>query len=85
MNTFLGLKIKTHPLLPSELPTITFDPQHKCTWATPEYRASMDAWLLRRFGVKNVAFMFNPRAVGIDMDGGLFINPKHVAVLRDFS
>lgn len=85
MNSLFGaIRVVEHPLVPSELPTITFDPQRKCTWATPEYRASVDAWLLRRFGTQNVAFMFDPRAVGLLGGPTVAFNPKHAALIRGF-
>lgn len=82
MSTLFGMKVIQSRLLPSELPTITFDPQQKCTWATPEYRASMNAWLLKRFGTQQVAFVFDPRA--LEMAGGKMfaMNPRHMAMLR---
>lgn len=85
MNSLFGFKVIESPSIPSELPVITFDPQRKCTWATTEYRGSVDAWLLKRFGTQQVAFMFDPRAIGL-MGGKMFaMNPKHVAMLRSAS
>ena len=87
MNSLFGFKVVEHPLLPSELPVISFDPLRKCTWATPEYRASVDAWLLKRFGTQNVAFMFDPRALGLGnfAGGPMFaMNPKHAVMLKGF-
>lgn len=85
MSTLFGMKVIQSPLLPSELPTLTFDPQQKCTWATPEYRASMDAWLLKRFGMQQVSFMFDPRALGLGGGPMFAMNPKHIAMLRSAS
>lgn len=82
VNTLFGLKVVESPLVPSELPTITFDPQRKCAWATSEYRASVDAWLLKRFGTQQVAFMFDPRALGLGGGPMFAMNPKHVSMLK---
>lgn len=76
-----GLPIHVSPLVPSELPVLTFDPLRKCTWATPEFRGQMDKWLLDRFGKKAVAFAFNPRALGLRDGQMLFVSPKHAAML----
>jgi hypothetical protein len=83
-NLFGALKFIEHPLIPSELPVITFDPQHKCTWATPAYRAEVNAWLLSRFGTQRVAFMFDPRAAGLVGGPVMAFNPKHAVMLKDF-
>jgi hypothetical protein len=85
MNTLFGLRVIESPLVPSELPTITFDPQRKCTWATPEYRASVDAWLLKRFGTQQVSFMFDPRALGLPGGPMFAMNPRHAAMIRSAS
>jgi len=76
-----GLPIHVSPLVPSELPVLTFDPQRKCAWATPEFRAQTDKWLLDRFGTKSVAFMFNPRAIGLHGGNMFFVSPNHAAML----
>lgn len=78
-----GIEIHSSPLVPSHVPNITFDPQRKCAWATPEFRATMDKWLLDRFGSHAVAFMFNPRASGLGFGGPMAVlHPRHVAMLR---
>ena len=83
MNTLFGLKVISSPLVPSEVQTVTFDPQHKCdAWATPAYRREIDAWLLKRFGRHEVAFMFDPRALGLSGGKMLAMNPKQFAILR---
>lgn len=83
MNTLFGLKVVSNPILPSELPNIRFDPQHKCdAWATPAYRREIDAWLLERFGTHEVAFMFDPKYLGIAGGPMFAMNPKHVAMLK---
>lgn len=78
-----GIEIHSSPLVPSHVPNITFDAKRKCTWATPEFRASTDKWLLDRFGMHAVAFMFNPRASGLTFGGPMAVlHPRHIAMLR---
>lgn len=83
MNDFMGMKIISSPYVPSELPVMTFDPLRKCAWASEDYRAEMNAWLLGRFGMQQVAFMFNTRALlGYGGFDGLAVNPHHMAMLK---
>lgn len=82
----MGIPVHVSPLVPSRLPRITFDPQRKCTWASEEYRAKINAWLFERFGDEAVAFFIDRRALGFGMRGGreVFISPSHAALLRGF-
>lgn len=83
MDSFMGMKVITSPLVPSELPVITFDPLRKCSWADEDYRAEMNSWLLTRFGTQQVAFFFNTRALlGSGGFDGLALNPRHAAMLK---
>lgn len=88
MNSLFGFKVIESLVAPSDLPRITFDPQHKCdAWATPDFRRQMDAWLLKRFGTQRVAFMFNQRALGLaGFTSGptVVMNPQNAVMLRDF-
>lgn len=76
------LRVVQSSIVPSELPVMTFDPRRKCTWASPEYSAQMDRWLLERFGKQAVAFMFDPRAIGLPGAPQMVISPQHMAMLR---
>jgi hypothetical protein len=81
VDTLFGIKVRQSPLV-QPVPVLTFDPLRKCTWATPEYRASVDAWLLKRFGTQEVAYMLDPRALGLPGDPTFVLNPKQVAMLK---
>jgi hypothetical protein len=82
MDTFFGIKI-----LPSEhvqpVPVLQLHPDFP--WCTPEFRAKTNAWLLERFGTMEVAYMFDPRALGLAGSPGFLMNPKHVAMLKMYS
>lgn len=85
-NNIGGIPIHMSPLVPAEVPKVTFDPQRKCTWASEAYRAELNAWLLQRFGTEAVAFMIDTSY----LFGGrgrreVFISPKHAVMLRGFT
>ena len=69
-ESFAGIKIIAHPLLPSELPKLMLHPDVP---VTDEFRTKMNAWLLEMFGTKSVAFM---------VSGSLFASPKNVTILK---
>lgn len=81
-----GIPIHVSPLVPSELPKVTFDPLRKCAWASEAYRAEMNAWLLQRFGTETVAFMIDTKYLFGGLGGReVFISPKHAVLLRGLS
>jgi hypothetical protein len=79
MDRFLGIKVAVSTYVPPEIPVITFDPLRKCAWASEQYRAQVNGWLLKRFGTQQVAFMFDSRKVlGQSGFDGLAIHPDHI-------
>jgi hypothetical protein len=81
MNTLFGMRVFESPLIEPEA-NVKFDPAHKCTWATEAFRHEMNQKLKERFGTHEVAYMFNPRALGLGIDGGIVMNPRMIARLR---
>lgn len=81
MNTMFGFPVITSPLV-QPVPVLTFDPAHKLCWATPEFRAEMNAWLLERFGTKEVAYIFDPHALRIMGNQTIVMHPETVARLK---
>lgn len=70
---FGGLEIIESAMVPRDQPVIEFDPQRKCLWATPQYRAEIDAWLLKRFGREPVIY---------NLGNALAIHPENAARVR---
>jgi hypothetical protein len=77
LPTFMGIKV-----LPSHLvqpvPKIQLSPRFE--WCTPSFRSEYNAWLLGRFGTREVAFMFSG-----PFGEGIFMNPKQIAMLKNVS
>ncbi|MEN6540851.1 MAG: hypothetical protein ABFC67_14685 [Mizugakiibacter sp.] len=65
------MKIVVSPLI-KPVPVLQIDPHFK--WCTDEYRAKHNAWLLERFGTKEVAFVLNGDTIAV--------SPQHAAMLR---
>lgn len=82
MNTFFGIKVVESPHV-QPVPVLQLSPTFE--WCTPEFRAKTNAWLLERFGTMEVAYFFNPRALGLAGSPGVLLNPKQVAMLKQYS
>lgn len=59
-HTFGGFKVIKHHLIPDEAPVLQMHPNcdPQGLWCTPEFRASVNKWLLDRFGTQPVAYFF---------------------------
>jgi len=81
-QTFMGIRVAPTSLV-QPVPKIQISP--KFEWCTHEFRADYNSWLLERFGTVGVAYFFDPRMLGMTGDRTLFMNPKHVAMLKNFA
>ena len=78
-NTLLGLNIIESPHV-QPVPVLQLRPQF--VWCSDEFRAEMNAWLLEMFGTKEVMYVFDGRALGLN-SSGIFMNPKHIAMIKN--
>jgi hypothetical protein len=80
MNSVFGaIKFVESPFV-QPVPVLQLHPDFP--WCTPEFRAKTNAWLLERFGMQEVAYMFQSGTFGVN-NGRLFVaNPKQLAILR---
>lgn len=62
-NPYMGLEVMTNPNIPAMRPKLQVSPALK--WITPEMRAQVDAYLLKRFGetqnILGTTYMGRPR------------------------
>lgn len=59
-RTLFGMKVITSPLIPDEVPRIEVRDiklRDGTSILTPAFRAEMNAWFLREFGTKQVAYI----------------------------
>jgi hypothetical protein len=83
-DVLYGIPTEVSPMLPSELPVMSFDPAGKCTWATSQFRRQMNAWLVERFGMQQVAFLMDTSLLTGSPDGRMLaMHPKHAGMLRE--
>lgn len=81
-SMFMGMKIFQSPLV-QPVPAIQVrDIKLKdgTSILSERFRAETNAWLLDRFGTREVAYMIG----GGPMGDGIVMNPKHIAVLKNF-
>ena len=70
MITFSGFKVVVSPLV-QPVPAVQLS--HDFNAVSPEFKAEFNAWLLERFGWKDVFYIVN---------GALIVNPKIEAAIR---
>lgn len=59
-HTFCDFKVIRHHLIPDESPVLQMHPDcdPQGLWCTQEFRASVNQWLLERFGTQPVSYFF---------------------------
>lgn len=69
--TLFGMKVIVSPVI-QPVPVLQISPDFK--WCSDEFRAKHNAWLLERFGTKDVVYVMNGDTA--------VISPRHAAMIR---
>lgn len=59
--------------------------RHDFQWIHDDARNEINTWFLETFGTRHVGYMFDPKAIGWNGAGVMVLNPKMMALIRDFT
>lgn len=79
LNLF-GMRVIEHNLGP--IPKISISPSFK--WCSDQCRAEINAYLLEQFGTMQVAYIFDPAALGLYSSNPVIALPPKMAALIRF-
>lgn len=82
VNTLAGYKVFPSAAVKT-VPNLQISPDFK--YCSEKFRAEWNAWALERFGSHEVAYLMDLSASGLGRGLGLFLNPRSVVRLKNFT